>query len=188
MVPDQRPFFRFKQPYKRSGVLILLYPKADKLHTVLIRRVTYNGAHSGQVSLPGGKKEHEDKTIIHTALREAEEEIGIDSTQVDILGKLSPLQIPVSHFEVHPVVGYLSFEPSFKIDPNEVNYIIYSEIDEFLDPSNRIKSVLTVKDELVDVPGFQLNGDFVWGATAMIINEFIDLINEAKNKISINLE
>lgn len=184
MVPENGPLLDYKHPYQKSGVLILLYPENDTLQTVLIRRVNYNGAHSGQVSLPGGKKEQIDKTVIHTALREAKEEIGVDPSKIDILGKLSPLQIPISHYEVHPIVGYVPFKPEFRINPKEVNYLIKSKIRELLNPSIRKIADMSVRNELIKVSGFQVNGNFVWGATAMILNEFIDVLTKIPNKSS----
>ena len=103
----------FSEPPKKSGVLLLFYPDDSTIYFPLIKRPQYPGAHSGQVALPGGKVEEGDPDVVFTALREAEEEIGIDAGKVEVIGSLSELYIPVSNYLVRPFVGYLSEAPIF---------------------------------------------------------------------------
>lgn len=102
-----------------GSVLILLFPLKD-LHLVLIRRSDYAGLHSGQVSFPGGKSEPGDPDLVHTALRESYEEVGIKKENIEIIGNLTPLYIPPSNFNVLPVIGYSKKEPIFHINHREV--------------------------------------------------------------------
>jgi len=105
-------------PEKKAGVLILLYPEESRICFPLMRRPEYGGVHSGQISLPGGKKEDNDRNLVETALRETEEELGISAIDVQVLGSLSELYIQPSNVDVLPVVGYVkkvpNFVPSFK--------------------------------------------------------------------------
>ena len=106
---------------KLSAVLILLYPKDDKIYTAMIKRPVYNGVHSGQIAFPGGKKEDDDLNLSETALRETEEEIGVLRNSVEVIGQLSQLYIPPSNFNVQPVIAYTNNIPDFILEENEVD-------------------------------------------------------------------
>ena len=105
---------------KKSAVLVLFYLKEGELFLALMQRPTYDGKHSGQISFPGGKHEKSDKNSVETALREANEEVGIISNDVEVVGQLSNVYIPVSQFIVTPVVGVINYLPNFKLDNHEV--------------------------------------------------------------------
>jgi 8-oxo-dGTP pyrophosphatase MutT (NUDIX family) len=161
-----------------SGVLLLLYPNNSQLHSVAILRAEYNGVHSGQVSLPGGKREPSDRDIIETALRESFEETGIDPESVDVLGRLTPLYINRSNYIIFPVVGYTGRRPEFRPDVTEVQEIIEFRIADLLGPEKVIhRSLSFPKGFTFRVPGFELGPHFMWGATAMIVSEFLDVMN-----------
>jgi len=174
MLTKNRPvsFNNLKNSFKESGVTILLYPKLNSTYSVLIERPIYNGIHSGQISLPGGKKENFDLNLIETALRETEEEIGIKKESINILGCLSTLFIPPSNFMVLPVVGYLNTSPVFNIDKNEVKNIFEYEIEILKDKSILKTKIFNGANYTVEAPYFDINGHSVWGATAMILSEF----------------
>lgn len=165
------------KPKRDAAILILLYKKNNKTYTVLIKRPVYNGVHSGQISFPGGKKEDIDRTIIDTALRESKEEIGVKISNIDILGQLSTLLIPVSNIEVFPVVGYSKEIPSFVIDKKEVNYTIEVAISDLLDPKNKKTKEILIHNQKVIAPYFDIQNETIWGATAMIINELKCVLN-----------
>lgn len=159
--------------YRNSSVLILLYPHGEGISTVLIKRNEYEGAHSGQIGFPGGKQEKMDISFEATALREAEEELGIDIRQVQVLGALTNVYIPVSRFKVHPYVAVTPLRPVFNPDPFEVKDILEVDIQSFT--SRNIISETTVTTSggfKVRTPYYNLNGFIVWGATAMMISEF----------------
>lgn len=159
-----------------GSVLILIFPQNNKINIVFIQRTTYAGVHSGQISFPGGKPEPGDKDLIDTALRETEEEIGVSAKDIRILGKLTPLFIPVSNIEVYPVVGCISYKPEFKPDKTEVKSIIEIPLDYLLRPDIVKKKTTVIQNTNIQIPYFNFNGRHIWGATAMILNEFLEVI------------
>lgn len=162
--------------YRNAAVMILLYRKEGKWHFILMKRPEYAGAHSGQVSLPGGIHEKEDPDMLATALRETREELGVDENFIRVLGSLSRLQIPVSGIEVSPFVGVYPPDPEFRPDPAEVDYLIEVPLDDLVNPSLVKDDVRAIHCRMVRVPYFSLEGEQVWGATAMILSEFLDVL------------
>ncbi len=177
MISGRRSEYFDQKPAKGS-VLILLFPANGKLSVVLIKRAEYSGPHSNQVSFPGGKSEEGDKDPVHTALREAHEETGVPPENIKILGKLTPLYIPVSNFTVTPFVGYTSKKPGFKPDSREVKYIITAPLSHFLKKETVTCSRIKLPGLDIEAPGYSIDGEHIWGATAMIMAEFIDIIRQ----------
>lgn len=168
--------------HRKSGVLLLFYPEKGSGFFPLIKRPVYPGVHSGQVALPGGKVEPEDPDVIYTALREAEEEIGIDADKVEVLGKLSDLYIPTSNFLVTPVIGFLSNTPTFIPEQKEVSRIIKTEVRSIFEPQIRKRTYLELgRGVRLDTPYFDIDGEIVWGATAMILSELLHLLEMKKD-------
>jgi len=163
------------QNFRNSAVLITLFESNDKLSTILIKRGTYDGIHSGQVGLPGGKIEDSDESLIQTALRETEEEIGIKSSDVEVLGSITPLFIPASNMQVLPVIGYLKSKPVLVIDKKEVDYTIEVPICHLKNPLNHSVKIINTTRFEITAPYFLVGDEHVWGATAMILSEFIEL-------------
>jgi 8-oxo-dGTP pyrophosphatase MutT (NUDIX family) len=163
-------------PLRDSGVLILLYPDKKRLHTVFMKRPEYGGHHSGQISFPGGKFEKEDLSLTETALRESQEEIGIPREAVEVLGTLTPLVIPVSHYKLLPVVGWMPQKPHFITDPKEVVFLIEAEIRHLLQAGIVEKESLVLGNQIIEVPYYNVHGNHIWGATAMILSEFLEII------------
>lgn len=160
----------------KAGVLILLFPLNGELSTLLIKRTEYPGPHAGQISLPGGKSE-KGESQINTALREAREETGVDNGKLRVLGSLTPLYIPISDMEVLPVVGYTEDLPDFRINPREVEYLIYVPLRQLLTEHNRVViKKLRIRDQIIEAPGFLIQNEYIWGATAMILSEFIQVV------------
>ena len=158
-----------------SSVLILLFPSDNKqeLQIVFIQRPDYDGIHGGQISLPGGKHEDSDDSMVITALRESKEEIGIIPADVTIIGQLSDLYIPPSNYLVMPFVGYTLNRPDFKPDPQEVAAIVQVNIDDLKnDHFLKWKNILIRSGISIYAPCFEIEGHTIWGATAMIVNEF----------------
>jgi 8-oxo-dGTP pyrophosphatase MutT (NUDIX family) len=167
-----------KSPKSQSAVLVLLYQEAGDLKLLLTLRSSNLAKHAGQISFPGGKQERQDLDLVQTALREAEEEVGIKAQEVEIIGRLSPLLIPVNGYEVHPMVAYCAHKPVFKIDPQEVAQLIEVDISHLLDTDNiKIRSFES-KDrfKLKEAPYFRLNQHQIWGATAMMIAELLIIL------------
>jgi 8-oxo-dGTP pyrophosphatase MutT (NUDIX family) len=158
---------------KKAGVLILLYPKNDTIYTALIQRPEYDGHHSKQISFPGGKYEKEDKNLIHTALRETEEEIGIPASSIEIITSLSSIYIPPSNFLVAPSVGWINITPEFILEEKEVDEIIEIPINEIIHHEDLKKHRFTVGNNTsIQAPAFNIQGKLIWGATCLILNEF----------------
>ena len=166
-----------KKGAKQGAVLILLYYKNGKIYFPLTQRHEYDGAHSGQVSFPGGKVEHGDFSLEHTALRETEEEIGVPQLEVNILGKLTDLFIIASNFNVQPVIGFIENAPEFCLNTREVAEVIEISIDQLLDDSlQKEKEIAFIKNTKIQAPYFDFNGYHVWGATAMMLAEFKEIL------------
>lgn len=178
MAPGVRPGFKRNEKTRKAGVLILIYQKNHELFVSFIQRTEYNGPHSGQISFPGGKFEESDKNIIETALRETQEEIGINPEMVDIYGQLTPLHIPVSNFIVHPVIGIHKTSPSFKIDPLEVKKVIEVKLNDLLNPDNCTSKEFKYGDLSFIAPIYNPNNITIWGATAMILSEFLEIVSK----------
>jgi 8-oxo-dGTP pyrophosphatase MutT (NUDIX family) len=162
-----------------GAALLLLYPHDETLHLALTVRGSGLRNHTGQVSLPGGRVE-QGETIEAAALREAQEEIGVDPKSVELLGRLTPLHIPVSGFLLHPVVGFTSMRPAFQRAEWEVARIIEAPIAALSDPAvlKREMRPRLVQGQSIDVevPYFDIDGEKVWGATAMVLAEFCAIL------------
>jgi|TARA_B110000503_G_C7113298_1_gene399173 8-oxo-dGTP pyrophosphatase MutT (NUDIX family) len=159
---------------RKSAVLVHLYVHLGQLHLSYIERPEYDGVHSKQISFPGGKAELQDQSLMHTAVREAKEEVNIDPEKLDILGTLSEIYIPPSNFLVQPYVSFHHQRPNFIPDPREVWEIIEFPIHNLIDQELTKHELLRDGKALI-VNGYQLNGKVMWGATAMITKEFIDI-------------
>lgn len=166
-------------------VLALFYPKhkveGGKEWTIVFieRQATNpNDRHGGQISFPGGKLEKEDETLAQGALREAEEEVGVKADEIEIISPLTELYIPVSNFLVYPFVGYLDYEPVFIPQVSEVKSIVEVPISHLQNSVNRKLRDMKAGPNLLikGVPYFDVNGTVIWGATAMILSELMDVL------------
>lgn len=172
------PKFEHKSNPKPGSVLILLYPEADSICFPLIKRPAYVGAHGGQVSLPGGKAEPEE-TAVQTALREAYEEVGVSPSTVHVLGVLSDFFVVPSNFLVTPVVGFVDEKPLFVADPIEVAHVLTGNLWEIVRPDAvKEKEILAAGRYRMWAPHFDVDGEVVWGATAMMLNELRVILQE----------
>ncbi len=182
MAPESRKITLEPDYYKKfnprqSAVLMLVFPKNNEATLVLIKRNTYSGVHSAQISLPGGKMELSDKSLEATALREANEEIGVKISDIEVTMPFTEIYIPPSNFLVAPFLGVMSYEPLFVPDAIEVADIITLPVQALLD-DNIVASVpmKTSYAENMLVPAFVVNDHVVWGATAMMLSELKEAI------------
>ena len=165
---------------RESAVLILFYPAENEIFIPLILRPQYDGVHGGQMAFPGGRAEKEDESLIRTALREAQEEIGVRLTDITVLGQLTKLFIPPSNFFVQPVIGFMNHKPDFYPDAREVDKVIEITLSEIINPAIIGRKILQVRGVDVDAPFYQIQEHTVWGATAMMISELLTVIHELK--------
>ena len=164
-----------------AAVLILLYLADNEIYFFLTKRTNELKHHKGQISLPGGTQEGNEK-LIDTALRETQEEISINKTSISIIGTITPLFVPVTGFMIYPFIGYSHNKLEPKPDPVEVATIFSVNISDLLNEENRTTEQRNIRGYDVQVPYFKLNDYQVWGATSMILSEFRDLIKYINEK------
>lgn len=182
MSPAVRRFPEAGTPLKKSGVLLLLYPHKGSIYLVFIKRAEYKGIHSGQISFPGGISAVGDISLAHTALREAMEETGMPVRAAKIIGELTPMHIPISNTDVYPFVATCQRRPAFVHDPSEVQYLIETRIDDLLDPENSKTMIMLIVGKEVEVPYFDIQNHHIWGATAMILSEFLEVVRKVGSR------
>ena len=185
MAPGVRSHFKTSAKSRKAGVLILIYQKDQNLYVSFIQRTEYNGPHSGQISFPGGKSEKDDKNIVETALRESNKEIGIKADLVKIYGQLTPLHIPISNFIVYPVIGIYEGIPEFVIDPAEVKNVIEVKLIDLIDPKYCTTKEFNYGDLSFMAPIYNPNDITIWGATAMILSEFLEIVKNNYSKFRV---
>ncbi len=168
-----------KKP-SHAAVMAVFYPGVQKeTRFVLILRKTYKGVHSNQVGFPGGRVEVEDKNLMHTALRETEEEVGIPRQEVEVVRELSRLYIPPSNFWVYPFMGVMKRTPILIPQEEEVESVLEIKLKDFLSDSCLTTETLSTSyAKEIEVPAFLLSGHVVWGATAMMLSEMKDLLKQ----------
>jgi 8-oxo-dGTP pyrophosphatase MutT (NUDIX family) len=163
--------------------MVLLYPVNGETHLCLTKRASYDGVHSDQVSFPGGKVEPIDADLSDTALRETEEEIGIPRQEIQLLGALSRIYIPPSHFAVQPFIGLMDYQPRFQLQEREATELIQLPLHNFLLQQPEKRTVL-VRGHKIEVPSFITGNHVCWGATAIILSEFRALLTEDSLSVS----
>jgi 8-oxo-dGTP pyrophosphatase MutT (NUDIX family) len=164
----------FPADARTAAALLLIYPGDNGVAVPLTVRASTLARHAGQISLPGGATDP-GETLAQAALREASEEIGIDPDSVRVLGELTPVHVLVSGFTLHPVVGLTDVRPPFQAAPGEVDEILEVRLEDLRDAS-RIRTGTHVREGVaIEYPYFDLSGHRVWGATAMVLGEFITL-------------
>ena len=174
MSPTFRGSFSHAVEPIKAAVLVLMYPRNGQICIVLIKRNEYDGPHSAQVSFPGGAWEKGDGSMGNTAIRETREELGIVD-EIEILGALTQLHIPVSNFLVSPFVGCTERAPEFFPDQSEVQYIIEASLKDLADPALRDSELLYRQGQSIEVPFYRIGKEKIWGATAMMLSEYLQL-------------
>jgi len=164
--------------YKESAVAVVLFEVETTLQCILIQRTEYTGKHSGQISFPGGKKDNEDADLLATAIRECLEEVGVDISSSEYLGKLTQVFIPVSGFLVEPHVFYYPEVPVFVQQEREVAAVFTISLDELIAEDVISEMKVTTENKLVkmNVPCFAIRDKQIWGATALILNELREIL------------
>jgi len=166
--------------YRESAVAVLLFHENKVLKSVLIERPSYNGTHSGQMAFPGGKKDPTDTDLVHTALREMDEEIGFEDSNIIHLGQLTRVFIPVSQFLVYPHVFYSQNIYPFTPDPIEVSQIVTFPLFDICQSDNKTTTTIPLDSgvNMKSVPCFVIESKIVWGATALIMEELRTILQK----------
>ena len=163
---------------KQASVGIIVFNENNKLFFVLTKRTENVEHHKGQVSLPGGAID-KNETAQNASLRETKEEIGIDSSTLESLGQLSSLYTPVSYFNIHVFLWYSETHPQIIINDSEVDQVYKISLDELIDNNLVLNTPINKSGFKINVPAYHFNECICWGATAMIITELKDIINES---------
>jgi len=168
---------KYREPsatHKVACVMALLHPKDEELFVTFIKRASSHpdDKHAGQIGFPGGKFEEEDESLVMCALRETEEEIGVPTSDIEVIGELTSLYVFASDFMVHPFVGYLDYNPEYVPQVEEVAGIYEVPLRNLIDPAFKVSRKVKLSEGFYrDAPGYDIEGDFLWGATAMISSE-----------------
>ena len=176
--PEFAKGFKLPENHRLAAVMVLVYSKKGIWHTALMERAPSPYPHSRQISFPGGRYEVSDSSLEFTALRETEEEFGINREKMQVLNKLTPLYISASNYLVHPFIAYMESAPSFTPDKSEVAEILEIPLEHLMDENRKKRSNMDMAGgrTLKHVPYFDLANHSVWGATAMILSEFIAVL------------
>jgi len=175
MLPKGRVYVKNDDVFKESAVNLILFYKYGNLHFILTKRSDKLLHHSGQISLPGGAKDNEDKDLWETAKRETFEEVGLKVSDENLVGRLSKIVVPISGYTVQPYVSFFDKLSAFKINENEVAKILEVDFDLFFDKNNLFCKTISNKNIEVEYPYYKVQNEEVWGVTAMILSEFYDL-------------
>ena len=167
--------------YRKAAALILLYLEDNKLFLPAIKRTQDGGVHGGQISLPGGQIESTDASSMITAMRETEEEIGIPRKDVVIIRALTDVYIPPSNFLVTPFVGFVPEKPTWKPSQREVDYVVEISFADLLDERNVQYTRKKMHHVEYTIPYYFINNEKIWGATAMILSEFIAIMRHLEH-------
>ncbi len=167
-----------KKTYLEAAVLALFYPEKDapdEAKLLLTVRTDGMAKHAGQIAFPGGRRET-GEDLVDTALRETDEEVAIPKQLIEILGALTPLYIPLSNFCVYPFVGAIDTYPDMAAASEEVASIFGVSVPDLVDPALRRTVMRDIREKPLEIPYFALNGEFVWGATAMMLAELVAVL------------
>jgi len=158
---------------RQGAVLVIIYTKDGEEYLVLTRRRDDLNDHAGQISFPGGQRE-EGETMPVAALREANEEVGVQVSALELLGKLTCIYIPPTDFEVHPFVAWHEGRPIFIPQEREVAEILEVPLSLLIEPEIQHEDVWDIQGTIVEVPYYQVDSYKVWGATAIIMSELLE--------------
>jgi 8-oxo-dGTP pyrophosphatase MutT (NUDIX family) len=177
----KRSIFDAPPTARKAAVMMLLFPKNGEWQLILTERTGNDkDPHSHQISFPGGSAELSDADLAATALRETHEEIGLHPSTIQIIGTMTDVYIPVSNFHVQPFLAFTKGTPQYKRQETEVKQVIETPISVLKNEANwKVKDISVAgKYDLKNVPYFDVYGKAVWGATAMMIAELLEILKE----------
>ncbi|MCK6564875.1 MAG: CoA pyrophosphatase [Dehalococcoidia bacterium] len=162
-----------------AAVLLLLYEHRSQVHVIFQKRTDHVETHKGQVSFPGGMKDPGDRDLVHTGLRETHEEIGVLPADVEVLGQLDDI-LTLSRFRVTPYVGWLQRYPyEWRFSHFEVDYLLEVGLDHLRRPETLVPDRRIINGREIVLPSYQYREDLIWGATARMLTNFLDLVATA---------
>lgn len=160
----------------RAGVLVHVYQGRDDLHLLLMMRAPFESLHSGQISFPGGILEASDADLQQTAIREAQEEVGLNPDTYQMVGRLSPLYIPPSNAYVEPYISFGDQPPRLRLEAHEVTLTFTVPLEELISGQLLDQALVETAQGTLNVPAYVYEGRVIWGATAMMIAELVALL------------
>ena len=166
-------------PFSHAAVLVPLFQKEGDCHLLFTRRSEEVKYHKGEISFPGGMVDEEDKELINTALREADEEIGVKESDVQVLGVLDDI-VTITEFIVTPIVGLFPYPYPFKVSEAEIAELIEVPLASLIDENNFSEREIFRGGQKEVVYAYQYGEHIIWGATARILNQFLDLITSSR--------
>jgi 8-oxo-dGTP pyrophosphatase MutT (NUDIX family) len=174
---------REKRTLSREGkvvaaVLIPLFGKDGDLYVLLTKRSHAVEHHKGEISFPGGRLDESDPDLLHCALRETSEEVGIEPEDVRIVGELDDFYTVATEFLVVPFVGFIPYPYNFKTDSTEIDTIIGVPLEVFFDPGRRSEETWVFEDKPIKIISYQWRGHTIWGATARILDHFTRVLRD----------
>jgi 8-oxo-dGTP pyrophosphatase MutT (NUDIX family) len=161
-----------------AAVLVPLFDPAGRPGLVLTVRRADLRRHAGEISFPGGRRDHEDEPLLDCALRETNEEIGLDPARVDVLGALPPVSTVVTGYKVHPFVGLIPDRQDFRPNPSEVAAVLLLRLDELRAGFGMRR--LIRRGVPIRTPTYEVGEYLVWGATARILRSLLDRLDAAR--------
>jgi 8-oxo-dGTP pyrophosphatase MutT (NUDIX family) len=177
----KRTIFDAPPTARKAAVLMLIFPKNGEWHLILTERTgNDNDPHSRQISFPGGSVELADADLAATALRETHEEIGVEPSVIQLIGAMTDVYIPVSNFHVQPFLAWTNTPPQYKRQETEVKTVIETPLSVLKNEKNwKVKDIrISAEYDLKNVPYFDVFGNHVWGATAMMISELLEILRD----------
>jgi len=163
------------QKMKVSAVLVPIFLKAGQYHLLFIQRTERVREHKGQISFPGGAYEKDDRILLNTALREAEEEIGLAPGDVDVLGELDDVPTASSNYVISPFVGAIPYPYKFQLDKWETEELIEVPIASLLDTDCYSESIVKLNGLEIDTGFYKCGDKIIWGATSKILKQFLEI-------------
>ncbi|WP_022670701.1 NUDIX hydrolase [Hippea alviniae] len=156
-----------------SAVIIPFLPKNGEWFLIFEKKAKSLRKHAGQISFPGGIKEPNDKTLLHTAIRETCEEIGICENDIEIIGNIEPTKTLTTDYLIYPFVGIVNRQPPYKINPDEVEKLLFVPLNFLIEHYPIKKGKLNYNGKIRETPLVEYEGEIIWGATARILNKLL---------------